>query len=157
MDRTILDQYEQGGERLAQAVRGLTPEDLTSYPIPGTWSIQQIVLHLADADLVIADRMKRVIAEEKPALLSYDESKWAARLAYHEQSIDEALTMFDLCRRQMVRVLRTLPDEAFARTGIHSERGPVTLLHLLQGAVDHLEHHLKFVHKKRALMGKEMW
>jgi hypothetical protein len=27
----------------------------------------------------------------------------------------------------------------------------------LKSTVDHLDHHLNFIHKKRAHMGKEMW
>ena len=55
------------------------------------------------------------------------------------------------------RVLRKLPDEAFKRQGTHNERGPVTLGDYLQHMVKHMEHHLKFIHAKRAAMGKEMW
>ena len=50
-----------------------------------------------------------------------------------------------------------LRDPAFERTGNHTERGRLTLSDLLIGTSKHLEHHLKFIHAKRANMGKEMW
>ena len=38
----------------------------------------------------------------------------------------------------------------------HSSRR-ITLGELVTKAVNHFEHHLKFMHTKRAAMGKEMW
>ena len=68
MDRSAIEQFEHGGEKLKLAIRGLTREDLIALPAPegevGKWSIQQVVLHLADCEAVFADRIKRVIAEE---------------------------------------------------------------------------------------------
>ncbi len=59
----VIDRYADGGLILVQAASGLTPEHATARPGPGHWSIAELVAHLADADLVLADRMKRVIAE----------------------------------------------------------------------------------------------
>ena len=163
MDRSIIDHYESGGEKLSLAIRGLSRDDLLTKPAAdapkdvGRWSIQQVVIHLMDADLIGADRMKRIIAEDNPQLIGYDESKFVANLFYDDQSIDDAVKILDLNRRQFATVLRKLPDAAFTRPGMHNERGRVTLAQMLQGYVEHLEHHLKFIHAKRAAMGKEMW
>jgi hypothetical protein len=62
-----------------------------------------------------------------------------------------------LTRRQLSAILRALPEAAFDRTGQHSERGRVSLRELARYMVEHLEHHVKFIHAKRAKMGKEMW
>jgi hypothetical protein len=40
---------------------------------------------------------------------------------------------------------------------MHSEAGKQTLADIVGKACNHLEHHLKFIHAKRAAMGKEMW
>lgn len=149
MNRGLIDEYEAGGPRLRAAVAGLGDEQLKRRPADGSWSIQQIVIHLCDSDLVGSDRMKRVIAEERPLLVGYDESKFAERLHCDDQSIVDALAVFETNRRQMARVLRALPDEAFDRWGIHDERGKVTLLELLSGYIGHLEHHLRFIERKK--------
>lgn len=157
MSRSILDEYEAGASKLAQSIRGLQSEDLLAFPVPGTWSIQQIVIHLADCEQVYADRMKRIIAEDNPALQGFDQNKWVAGLAYDDQSADDAAKLVELTRRQMARVLRKLPASALDRAGMHTEYGKRTLGELVEGACKHLEHHLKFLHQKRAAMGKEMW
>ena len=156
-DQSIIDKYEAGGEQLALAIRGLTREDLLAVPIAGKWSTQQVVIHLMDSDLIATDRMKRIIAEDNPTLIGYDETKFARNLHYDDQSAADAVKIFDLNRKMFAGVLRKLPDSTFQRSGMHNERGKVTLGDQINSYVKHLEHHLKFIHEKRAAMGKEMW
>jgi uncharacterized damage-inducible protein DinB len=150
MNRDLIEQYATGGDLLAEAVKGLTLQQLLAVPIPGKWSTQQVLIHLADAEAAFADRIRRIIAMDGPALLSWDENKFSARLHYNEQSADDAVAMVVLTRRQLGRVLRLLPDQDFRRAGEHSEKGRQTLEDVLKFAVMHMEHHLKFVAEKRA-------
>jgi len=154
MDRSIIESYSQGGMKLRAAVKDLTREDLLAFPVPGTWSIQQIVIHLLDSDLISIDRMKRIIAMEKPLLIGYDETAFSKRLHYEEQSAVDAVTILDLSFKNFATVLRKMPDETFQRQGVHNERGLVTLESYLSHMVNHLDHHLKFVSEKRKLLGK---
>ncbi len=151
----LIDQYAIGGQKLADAVRGLRPEDLQAHPDPGKWSIQQVVIHIMDSDLVATDRMKRTIAEDNPTLLAYDQEKFAARLFYDEQPVDQVVALFELNRKVFANVLRRLPETAFARFGTHSERGRLTLAQQLEGYIKHLEHHLKFIREKRERLTKD--
>ena len=161
MDPKLIEHYAAGGEKLAMAIRGLTREDLLAVPAPdanvGKWSIQQVVIHCMDSDLIATDRIKRMIAEDNPQLIGYDENKFVQNLFYAEQDAELAAQLVDLNRRQFANVLRKLPESVWARKGTHNERGPVTAGKYLQSTVDHLDHHLNFIHKKRAHWGKEMW
>lgn len=149
--------YARGGEKLDQAIRGLTPEDLLAVPVAGKWSTQQVVIHLMDAELAFADRIRRIIAMDDPQLLAWDENAFAARLFYNEQSAEDAVAIVNLLRGQLGRVLAKLPPEAWQRTGTHSERGRQTLADVVAFADKHLEHHLKFINDKREALGKLMW
>jgi uncharacterized damage-inducible protein DinB len=150
----MIDRYEAGGATLRQAVAGLSREELLAAPIPGKWSTQQVVLHVADAEAAFADRMRRIIAEDRPMLLAWDENHFAARLHYEEQSVEDALEIIALTRRQIARILRALPDADFNRTGQHSVRGGQSLRDVMGFATAHLEHHLKFILEKRKALGK---
>jgi hypothetical protein len=154
MSRAIVEQYEQGGLKLGQAIVGLTTEELLAVPIPGKWSTHQVVIHLADAEASFADRIKRIIAMDNPTLLPWDENKFFANLFYGEQSAEDAVKLIELIRRQTTRVLKALPDHAFARIGQHSERGQQTLEAVIGFANFHLDHHLKFIAEKREKLGK---
>jgi uncharacterized damage-inducible protein DinB len=156
MKADLVEQYAAGADRMAQAIAGLSRDDLAALPVPGTWSIQQIVLHLMDSDLISSDRMKRVIAEENPTLIGFDETAFARGLFYEALDAGLAADIFAKNRRLTAEILRRVPDEAFDRFGTHSERGRVTLTQLVQGMVDHLEHHLRFLLDKRRLIGKPL-
>jgi uncharacterized damage-inducible protein DinB len=49
----------------------------------------------------------------------------------------------------MVPVLKQLGVRDFDRNGIHTEDGKVTLLELLEHAIEHAEHHQKMVERIR--------
>ena len=155
-DRRLIGAFAAGAGRIREAVAGLGREELTAFPVPGTWSIQQIVVHLLDSDLIAVHRMKRIAAEDLPLLIGYDETKFAAGLFYHDTPVADAIELFDLNRRLFVPVLERLGDEAFARAGVHNARGRVTLGQLVGDYVEHVDHHLKFVKQKRALLGKPL-
>ena len=98
--------------------------------------------------------MKRIIAEDNPLLIGYDETKFTRSLYYDNEPLEEVLTLFHLNRAQMVRILKQLPESAFTRHGTHNERGTVRLGQLVEDYIGHVDHHLKFVKQKREMLGK---
>ncbi len=156
MDRTLIDRYEADGELPAKSIAGLTRDELLAHPIPGTWSVQEVVMHLMDSDLVGSDRIKRVIAEPGSTLLAYDENKWVKHLAYDHADAKTACEVFRLNRKVTAAILRRLPDETFRQSGNHTERGVESLEMLVRDYVEHVQHHLKFVREKRIKLGKPM-
>ncbi|HVU88852.1 MAG TPA: DinB family protein [Pirellulales bacterium] len=156
MDRTWIDHYIAGADELKQAIRGLSLTERNAFPVPGTWSIQQIVMHMMDSDLIAADRMKRVIAEDHPTLIGYNETRFAQRLLYDELDAETACEIFAMNRRMMGEILKRQPDAAFQRTGHHNETGEITLEYLVKTYAGHLDHHMKFVKHKRELLGKPL-
>ena len=145
--------YVAGVETLRKAVAGLTREQLLARPILGKMSTLEVVAHVADFEPILADRMKRVIALDDPPLLAADENLFRARLAYHDRDIEEELQIVALTRSSLARILRTLPESALARTGVHSERGPKMLAEILTGATNHITHHVPFIYEKRKALG----
>src|SRR5688572_8589914 len=77
-----IDRYEARAEVPGRAVAGLTREQLLAFPVPGTWSIQQIIVHLLESDLVATHRMRRIVAEDLPLVIGYDETRFAQVLSY---------------------------------------------------------------------------
>ena len=149
----LIDRYAAGGAVLNYVASGLTLELVIARPGPGAWSIAELAAHLVDSDLVGCDRMKRVIAEDKPTLQAYDETAWVSRLRSSEMPVQEAVNLFAANRRWMTRVLRGCVEDDFGRAGQHSERGRMTLAELVAEYTTHLDHHLRFLYGKRANLG----
>lgn len=156
MNRKLIDDYAAGAALPAKAIAGLTRDDMLAHPLPGTWSIQEIVMHLMDSDLIGSDRMKRVAAEKRPLIIGYNETQFTQSLGYDKLDPKLACEVFEKNRQITGAMLRNLPDAAFTRDGVHNERGLVTLEGLVKGYVDHLNHHLKFLYDKRKLLGKPL-
>jgi hypothetical protein len=154
MDRQLIEAFVAGGPKLREAVAGLSQADLTARPGPGQWSILEVVIHLADSDAIAIDRMKRALTEDNPPFLYADETAYVDRLFTHEQSLEDALTLFEVGRRQFGRVLRALPDSVFERAGTHNRRGLMSVGSMVNGYIEHLDDHLKFLYEKRTRLGK---
>jgi hypothetical protein len=151
--RELADTYEAEAPTLRKAVAGMSREQLLARPVPGKWSTLELVCHIADFEPIMAERMKRVIAFEKPQLLAADEDQFVVALAYHDRDLAEELVIVEATRRQMARILRRLPEEAAGRVGVHNERGPRTLAELVTGATGHIAHHLTHLAAKRRALG----
>src|SRR3954467_3231985 len=106
---SLVETYLTGIEPLRHAVAGMTRDQLTARPVPGKWSTLEVVCHLADFEPILADRMKRIIALDRPPLVAADENQYAARLAYQDRDADEELAVIEVTRKQLARILQQLP------------------------------------------------
>jgi len=149
----LIDDYAACAALLRDATNGMTREQILARPIPGKWSTLEVVCHLSDFEIVYADRIKRIIAEERPTLPDGDEQLFAAKLACHSRDLEEELQVFSAIRTATARILRTLPATDFARVGVHSASGPLTLLQFVERATKHIPHHVAFIQEKRRALG----
>ena len=76
----LIYRYEAGPDEPRRAIAGLSRAELMAVPIPGTWSLQQLLVHLYESDLVSVDRMRRLIAMPTPLLMDYDETAFIREL-----------------------------------------------------------------------------
>lgn len=145
----LIERYASGPRLIREAVAGMNRQQILARPIPGKWSTMEVVAHLADFEVIAVDRMTATIAEHEPTLPGRNEQQYAARLAYELRDLDEQLQLIELCRRHVLRILRTLTEDDWSRRGIHTEAGPLTLEQLLARVVNHVEHHVAFILDKR--------
>ena len=103
---------------------------LAKQPAPGKWSIQEILAHLADVEIVLGYRVRRILETDGVAIDAYDQNRWAAIGRYAEVPVNESLDRLRSPRRSNVRLLRSLTPAQLAQTGIHAERGSETITQL---------------------------
>ena len=145
----LLERFRRGPEVLAVVLTGVFGEEEDFIAAPGTWSIRQIVAHLADAELVGAHRMRAVIAEENPTLTAFDEEAWTRNLDYAQRKPKQSLETFRRQRAENYDLLMNLAESLFARTGTHTQNGTMTLLQLVEGYAEHAESHARQVQQIR--------
>lgn len=149
----LIDDYLSSVPLLRSATAGMTADQLRARPIAGKWSTLEVVCHLTDSEQAWCHRMKRVIVEDKPLLIGYDETRFTAGLPYHELEIAVELDLIEAMRKQMAKILRTLPESAWSRTAVHNERGLMTLSDMLDAENYHIPHHVKQIVLKRQALG----
>ncbi|WHZ02873.1 DinB family protein [Neobacillus sp. YX16] len=138
----LLEEYRFGYQLLRMAIDGLSEEALRFKPEANKWSIHQILIHVADSELVSTQRMKKVLSEEAPLLMSFDQDAWADTLEYEKLDREQHLHLFNLLRSSMLPILEQLPAQKWERVGIYADAGPFTLKQLLEYRVEHVWGHL---------------
>ncbi len=139
----LLLSYAQGPEQLRRAVEGLAPALLDARPAPGAWTVREVVVHVAEAELHGYLRMRFAIAQEGVTVLPYDQEAWTATFAGADQPLSEVLDLFRLVRELLARQLRSLTEAQWARSVRHPEaEAPLTLEALLARYENHLKVHL---------------
>jgi len=145
----LLDRFARGPSVLREAVSGLGP-DIAGRPVPGgDWSIRDIVVHLADSELVRAVRIRAMLAEDEPALMPFDQDLWKRRLQYLWRSIEGSIALFEQTRYATAEILRHAGKDAWARTGDHPELGVLTVRDLVVAGIDHVTEHAEQVRAAR--------
>ena len=134
---------------LPRAVEGVSHTALRKPEAPGKWSINQVLQHLADSEIVWAWRMRLILAQDRPQLTGYDQDLWADRLHYQDAEPSDALEMFDLLRRGNLRLLERASPADLKRVGVHVERGEESLEHLRRLYAGHDLLHLRQIERIR--------
>ncbi|MDZ4688679.1 MAG: DinB family protein [Planctomycetaceae bacterium] len=149
----LLTDYAAGPALLAAAVAGLNERQLRTAAAPGKWSPLEVVAHIADAEILYADRLIRVLGMDRPALPSLDPDAVQSRLSGNLCDLEEELALISAIRTRMVRILRGFAPADFQREGLHSEAGPLTAETLLERVTRHLPHHAQIIQQKRPNLG----
>jgi uncharacterized damage-inducible protein DinB len=141
--------YAEGPQLLDTALSGIPEAEVRFKPGPEHWSIHENVVHLADAELVGAARMRFVLAEPGATLVAFDQTRWAQALGYSSLSVAAAQRLFRLLRESTADLLRRAPEDAWEQAGVHTESGPQTLEWIVEHFADHVHYHLRTIAKRR--------
>ncbi|HEY4875485.1 MAG TPA: DinB family protein [Puia sp.] len=155
----LLKAYIDGPKRVRKCIKDLTKGDLRAKPIPGKWSIAEIVIHLADGEIIGACRFRQAYTNHTGPFPFYNEAVWAEEMCYQEQSaaiIESNLRLFSLLRQTTANLFAGFEDSDWSKTGIHPERGEMTLRGLLELYADHSERHIEQILERRKLLGKQL-
>jgi uncharacterized damage-inducible protein DinB len=150
----LLSDYSQGADVLVKVLKGVTDTQLDEVPIPDTWCIRQVVCHLADGEIVYADRMKRVLVEDNPTVFEWSPDDSVRDEFCRHRDIDNEVAVIASVRCQMLSILEQQDVEVWQRTAVHSQDGPMTLETLLERIAGHIPHHCRFIEQKRAAMSE---
>lgn len=124
-------------KRLRKLLKSAKARELTWKADPATWSVHEVIGHLADNEFVFGARVRFVAAEDRPLLPAYDEKRFLANLGVDRASLEDLFDVWVAARAANVHLLDRLPDEAWSKIGVHSERGELSLTQIVVGGAGH--------------------
>ncbi|MCB0668582.1 MAG: DinB family protein [Saprospiraceae bacterium] len=138
----ILDNLRQT-KQTTLAFFELSELDLQKSYGPGKWTIREILHHLADAETVLYDRIRRAIAEPGTVIWAFDQDKWCEKIEYAIQPLGISQSIYASVREGVIN----LANQYYVKYGdnqfIHSESGLRTLKDEFDKVAWHNERHLQ--------------
>jgi len=110
---------------------------------PGKWPVRFILHHLADAEAVLYDRIRRVVSEPKQVLWAFDQDAWAKGLDYTQAPLSLSCRIYEAVRAGVIYQARVHYEKNGHLEFVHSETGIRTLRAEFDKVASHNEHHLK--------------
>ena len=80
---------------------------------------------------------------------------YVGNLSYSKRNLDNAIELFRLLRKSTAELFEDLTEEAWQRSGIHDQRGRMSLTDVLQVYADHSDDHIAQIRKIRLQISQQ--
>ncbi|MES2761530.1 MAG: putative metal-dependent hydrolase [Bacteroidota bacterium] len=106
---------------LRKRLESIAPQDLELTYREGSWTVRQIVHHLADSHMNMWIRLKHTLASDNPTIQPYDQNAWADSADYKSAPLESSLVIFEGIQLRFSNLLKTMGEADFNRTYFHPE------------------------------------
>lgn len=138
--------------RLRQQIAGLTPEQLTTQYNAPEWTIAQNVHHLVDSHATSFIRFKRILTEDKPTLLPYNQDGFAELPDGSDANVEDSLMILEGMHARWARMLENITD--WSKSGFHAgAEKDVSLDDNLNIYSNHCNNHIQQIQEVMDKMG----
>ena len=143
----FLARQSEALSELRDLVADVSAGELSRSPAPGKWSVSEILAHMAEDEIVSHWRYRQMIEFDGVPLASFDQDLWATLGDYSSRNPHESLGLFRLMREANLRMLQRLTPEQWQRSGMHAERGKITVEDLARHMAGHDRNHIEQIRK----------
>jgi hypothetical protein len=116
---------------------------------PYTWSVKQVVGHLADSERVFGYRALRFARGDTTPLPGFEENDYARTAESDRVRLADLVSEFEAIRRSHIWLFRNMPAEAWDRDGT-ANGARVTVRALAFIMAGHVRHHGAILKKRLA-------
>src|SRR6059036_4220618 len=111
----LIKEYKDGCRQVADALKGISEQELDFHRASGKWSAREIVHHLADSETNSAIRLRKLLVEHQPYIQGYDQDEFAKRLQYSKRPTEPALKAFEAARATSAQLLDLMTEADWKR------------------------------------------
>jgi len=124
---------------LARITRTATADQLRAVRFD-EWTALEVIGHVADMAEVFAERVRRIVSEDRPKLVAVDQDKIHAERRNNERDPMELSRRVQAAHGEIVRLLMTPANRA--RIGVHGDWGDVDAAHVAAYQARHAHEHV---------------
>lgn len=141
--------YEQTAVKIRQSVEGISEQLITWKPGPDKWSIQEIVGHLMDSNIVNSYRIRKIISEPVTPIVTFAHEEWVNEQQFNETPLAEILDAYDALTRYNALLLKKLTEEQWRKYGMKVEE-QISIAHIIDKFIcNHVEKHLGQIERNK--------
>lgn len=122
----------------------LIPSDRISVPTgPGRFSPKEVLAHMADWEPVALGRIRAAVENNGSQIENWDEDQMAIDHDYASCDLGEQLALYRERRAATVEYVKTIPEDKWGNSVVHSAWGAMTVDDLVNLLVQHDMYHLE--------------
>jgi len=149
----IVQRLQANAEEITRLVAGLSDADLARRTVPDKWSVKEVLCHLDRIQEVFIQRVDAMLAEDNPALASYEPDGDAGFADRVKRPFTDTLADFIAGRDALVLRLEELRPADWHRPGRHPEYAGYDVHFCVEYMAHHEGHHLYQMFQRRAPLG----
>jgi len=139
-----LKEIESYTVRLRETVASLNEEELSRKYRDGSWTVRQLVHHIADSQLNMYQRLKLALTDENPTAPAFNQDEWAIQPDTNIP-VESSIKMLEGINERIVSLGRSLTEEQLNRTFTHLVNGEISVAKKVAKLSWHEEHHLAHI------------
>ncbi len=139
-----LKEIQHYAVRLEETVGSLSDEELNKTYREGSWTVRQLVHHIADSQLNMYQRLKLALTDNNPLAPGFDQEKWAVQ-PDTELPVKSSIKLLEGLNERIVSLGHHLTENQLERVFTHQVNGKVTVAANIAKLAWHEEHHLAHI------------
>jgi DinB superfamily len=129
-------------KKLERLIKGATTTKLRKRPVPDKWSVNEILAHLAETEIVGSFRMRMILGAPGTPIAAFDQDAWVVSGHYEKRDPRKSLEQFRVLREANLVLLKSLNPDQWKHYGIHAERGQETIEQIAKMFAGHDLNHI---------------
>ena len=121
---------------------GASPERIDRRPASGKWSARENLAHIGRYHEIFLERVRSILAETSPQFARYRAEEDPGWQEWASKPFEEVRSQLTALRLKLIDTVAGLQASDYARVGIHSAFGEMTLSLWLEFFLVHEAHHL---------------
>ena len=142
--RSPIHVLQRTPSRIESILKEFPRGSLRRRPKRSSWSVVEIIAHMADAELAFGWRIRNILASSGCKLAWFDEHAWGEKLGYEDANAQLMMELFRKLRESNLALLRSAgPRKWRTKYGIHEKRGRQTVYEFVQMEAAHDLAHIR--------------